>query len=172
MSKPLVISAITALILVWSGLFVWPKYQDFKILKVELQNKKDELSVREQYLADLELLSAKLENYPEELKRINLAVPDRPNAAHIFDWLQAASSANGLVLKHFGFSAASSLLKKPEIRATGINLELSGTYPALLSFLAEIEKSARLFELSSLIFFSPEKGDIFPFEISLKVHSF
>jgi len=161
-------------ILIFGTFVVLPKYRDFRVSNAEVSGKQAELASQEEYISQLESLSKKLEQYPEELSKINLALSPDVNLPSLFEFLGKACSENGLVFKKVG-SFSSDIFKEYEdekIKETRIEFEVSGTFDALLSFLSTLEKSARLIEVSHISFVSPKEGDVFSFKMQVKVYSY
>jgi len=171
MSKLFIISISLFCILMLGIFVILPKYQDLKILKVEVLEARTELSLREKYISQLESLSRKLQQYQQELLKIDCALPEDPNLPSLLEFLQKACSQNGLVLKEVG-PFTSSPLKEKEIQETELSFKVSGTFDDFSNFLSTLEKSARLIEVSSISFTLPEEGESFTFEMKIKVHSY
>ncbi|MBZ9571757.1 type 4a pilus biogenesis protein PilO [Patescibacteria group bacterium] len=184
---PRLITAIICLFLtlILGFFIIWPKYQDLRDLKLEIKTRETELNYREEYFSDLNKISEELKKYEAELSKINDALPDDPSLPSLLNFLEKASSQNGLVFKKLGsFSTVS--LKKPtrtatpseqqplspsEIKETRLGFEVSGSYSALKNFLSTLEKSARLIEIET-ISFSFEEGEIFSFALEIKTFSY
>lgn len=174
MPKFLIVLISLLCILLFGTFVVLPKYRDFKALNIEVSERQAELASQEQYISQLESLSKKLEQYSEELSKINLALPLDANLPSLFEFLGNACSENGLVFKKVG-SFSSDIFEEyedGEIKETRIEFEVSGTFDAFLGFLATLEKSARLIEVSQTSFVSPKEGDIFSFKMQIKVYSY
>lgn len=148
-----------------------PQYREFRILKIQVLEKELELSRREEYLSQLSFLSNKLENHLPELAKIDSALPQEPNLPSVFEFLQETCSQNGLVFKEVGVFSTNIAKKLTNIKETTIEFQVSGTIESFMNFLKILEKSARLIEVSNVSFEQPEQGDIFLFNITIKVYS-
>lgn len=176
MPRPLIAIIIFALALSAGIFFVWPKYQSLTALRAEVEQKRIELNSKNDYYSKIKDTSAELEKYQAQLAKISSALPDIASLPSLFNFLQKSSADAGLLLEDIGLGSTQlSGAKDGEggIREININLELSGSYPALKSFLSAIEKSARLFAVKNISFDSPEDpGDPFFFKISVAVNSY
>jgi Tfp pilus assembly protein PilO len=167
------------------GLFlVWPKYQRFNTLKLEIEAREIELRYIEEYFSKLNQLSQELKKYENQLSKIDLALPPDSSLTLIslVDFVQKASSQNGLVFKKLG--SFSITLPKPvltpgshrvqplsKIKEISLDFEVSGSYFALKNFLDTLERSAKLIEVES-ISFSSKKEEISTFDLKIKTFSY
>ena len=178
MNRPLLISIICfALVLIIGLVLFFPKYQDFRFVKLQLNTKEKEILDKQEYFSEIDRISEKLKEYPGELAKIDSALPFNPSLPFLFDFFQKISSQNGLILKNisggYASSSSSSSSSSPSIKEIKISLSLSGSYPAFKNFLTSLEKSARLIEVESISFsFFPETGSAVSFNVIVKTHSY
>ncbi|MBZ9578322.1 hypothetical protein KJA14_00520 [Patescibacteria group bacterium] len=168
------------------GLFlIWPKYQNLGALKLEIEGKEIELQYLEEYFQRLDQLSQELKKYEAQLSKIDFALPSDSSLTllSLINFLQKASSQNGLVFKELG--SFSIILPKPPAEASGLQesqlsskikeiylgFEVAGSYSALKNFLNTLEKSAKLIEVEE-VSFSFEEEEIFSFIFKIKTHSY
>lgn len=183
MNKQIVIF-ISLLTILSLGIFlIWPKYQTLKEIQLKVSEKKTELQYKEEYFANLEKISQELEKYKEELAKINSALPEDPSLPTLYNFLEKASSQNGLILKKIGDFSIAPLVPPQEtttqeaasgeIKEIRLGFEVAGSYSALKNFLATLEKSARLIEVEVISFSSPKAGEnLFSFELTIKTYSY
>jgi len=173
------------LILLIGFFLIWPKYQDLGDLKLEIEGKETELQYLEEYFSKLNQLSQELKKYEVQLSKIDFALPSDSSLAllSLINFLQKASSQNGLVFKEF--SSFSIILPKPptgtpgpvepeppsNIKEIRLNFEVAGSYSALKNFLNTLEKSAKLIEIENISFSFGEE-EIFSFSLRIKTHSY
>ena len=195
MNKSIVASLILLAVLTIGIFLILPKYQELKAFKIKIDEKRDELQYKEEYFSDLQETSDRLKDYKEELEKIESALPDNPSLPSFFNFLQKATSQNGLILKNLGsFSivlpSISSVKKTVEEKATEKNvketekkipkvkkislaIEVSGSYSSFKNFLESLEKSARLIEVENISFSSPKPGEeTFSYTLKLKTFSY
>lgn len=165
----IVISLVIVLIL--GVLVIWPKYQEFVGLGDRVEAKKSELQYNEEYFQELEEIKEKLEEKEEEVAKIDSALPQERSLPPLFDFIQEISSESGLIFKNLSPFAATYLEESPAIRETRFTVTLSGSYSSFKSFLAALEKSARMIEAEN-ISFSSEGEEPLTFNLKLKVYSY
>lgn len=156
--------------------FLWlPKYQEFGNKKTEVEGKDAEIKQKEERLSELEAISGKLSAYSSEVSKINSALPSEPSVAAIFNFIQKATSENGLVLSDTDIGELYSLESSEEtIQKMPFSISISGSYPAFKNFLSSLYKNSRLVEVESISFASPteeKKGSIFIFDLKLLTHA-
>lgn len=181
MQKYLSIIILIALILLTAlggYFFWWPKYQEFSFKKQELESKDQAIKQREEYLVGLENLSKKLSENQEEVSKIETALPSQPSVAALFNFLQKASSENGLIMEDTNIGQLYNLEKTGQgIQNMPFEISFSGSYSSFKNFLSSIYQNSRLIEVSSIKFSSPEKtekekGNLFTFDLELQPHAY
>ena len=178
-SRPLAILLGLFLALLLAIGFSLPKYQNLKLLQSKVKEKETELQTERKYFSEVGEAKEKLKNFEQEISKINSALPPEPGLPSLGNFLQIAASQNGLVLKKIMPSPAISLkeefIKKgfsPEIKETGVNLTVSGDYPSFKNFLSNLEKTARMIEIESISFSSPEEETAIDFNLRIKIYSY
>lgn len=165
-----IISVFIFLILIAVGVFIWwPKYQEFEKLKLELKTKEEALIAKQEYFAKLNDIAQKLEEYEDSFAKIDSAMPDSISEPNLFNFIKNEGSSSGLILKKIGSAktyAAQTEGEKKEIQNITFSASVSGSYSDFKKFLSSIYQSARLIEVDSIKFSSPEKGTG-PFQIDL-----
>ncbi len=87
----------------------------------------------------------------------------------LFDLLQKTASQNGLIIKNMD----SSSVTNPEgIQEVSVDLKAVGLYSGFKSFISVLEKSARMIEIESFSFSTPQEGEIFDFILTMKTYSY
>jgi Tfp pilus assembly protein PilO len=182
MSKLLITSVLFFCLLILGNFVLLPRYRSLNLLNAEVAAKELELSSKEEYVSQLESLSRILEKHPEELSKIDFALPLEPNLPSLFEFLQGICSDKRLVLKRIGAFAIVPVGKDTGLKRTRVGFEVSGTFDALMDFLSVLEKSARLIEVSQISFRSEvakegeeEEGaeaEIFTFKITANIFSY
>lgn len=148
---------------------VWPKFQDFQQLRTELEQKKAELDSKTSYYSQIKSIWNRLDEYRDSLSLVESAVSKNYSLPALFNYLQELSGQTGLVLEDLTLSGVSG----ENIREISFNLGVSGSYASLKSFLSALENSARLFNVKSINFSSPEKEkDKISFNITIAAYSY
>ena len=162
----------------------WPKYQEFKGKKVEIEIKDEEIRKKEEYLLNLGILSERLSTYKEQLSKIDSALSKDPSVAALFNFFQKTISENGLVLTDIDVSklfpsedsAQQSSAQEgsaERIQKMPFSISVSGSYSAFKNFLSVIYINSRLIEVKSISFSSSEEGkDLFDFNLNLETQSY
>jgi Tfp pilus assembly protein PilO len=179
MPRPLAI-IIGLIVLVALGIaVVFPKYQNLNLLQLKVKEKEAEFKSGKEYFSNLDDISEKLKEYEENLSKINSALAAEPGLPALFNFLQTAASQNGLVLRKIASTLPSPLKEElvkegwsPEIRETGINLIVTGSYPSFKNFLSTLEKTARMAEVESISFSASEEAGPVDFNLRIKIYSY
>ncbi len=165
MSKRLTITNIIILIIFIAGLiFVWmPKYNELKNQKVILKGKEKAIEKKNNYFSSLRVANKVLGEKKDYLEKINSALPEGISLPTIFNYIETASSENGLVVNKIESSNLDNSSAEANYNAQSVDkegnktesvlqkvvlsLSFSGTYPAFKNLLSEFYKSARMFEV-------------------------
>lgn len=170
----IIITAISFIAAIALGFFlVLPKNESLKLKISERETKEANLKNRNNYYQEVAEISNELKKYPEELAKIDFALPREVSLPLMYDFFQKKASESGLVLKDEKFDSASVPTDSSVKKEYHFSLGLSGSYPAFKNFLAVLEKSAKIVEVERISFSSPEKsGAAFSFDISVKFYSY
>ena len=158
---------------------VFPKYQNLNLLQLKVKEKEAALQSEKEYFSNLSEIAEKLKQYEESLSKISSALAAEPGLPALFNFLQTTASQNGLVLKRIAPTLPSFLKEElvkegwsPEIRETGINLIVAGSYSSFKNFLSTLEKTARMIELESISFSTSEEAGPIDFNLRIKAYSY
>ncbi len=170
-----IIIIIILLALTSGGYFLWwPKYQEFKNKELELEMKDESIRQKEEYLSKLEGYINKLSEYANELSKIDTALSANPSKPALYNFILKTSAENGLILNSVDIGEISS--EEEGIQEIPLSISVSGSYAAFRNFLSVIYKNARLFEIDSIGFSSPETTEeekkLFTFSLVLKARTY
>lgn len=168
MNRPITIAICIFLTLILGVVFINPKYQELRGIRERIRVKKAEIQSKEKYFSDITDVSEQLKEYEAQLSKIDSALPPDVSLPALFNFLQTATSQNGLVLK--GMSPGFTV--QGRFGETSVSLVVTGSYSSLKSFLSTLEKSARMIETESISFSSPGETGLFTFNLRIKVHSY
>lgn len=169
----LVIAVCFLIVLSWIIFLILPKYQNLNIIQQNIKERNAELQNKEEYFTELYRVHDELENYEEELSKIDSALPSKLSMPSLFDFLQKASSQSGLFLQSISPIAKVASEKNSNIFKNTFSITVAGSYGSFKNLLSVLEKSARLIEVENISFSSPaETGSLFKFNLSLKVFSY
>jgi Tfp pilus assembly protein PilO len=191
MEKKLLIAIILfGLSFVIGLVFCFPKFQEMRVAQKQLESKETTLEQKKAYFEEIDILSEKLKQYPDELAIIDFSLPDDFSLPFLFDFFEKIISRNGLFLTNISQSQdsqssfrSSRSSANPEIfeetepgnklQESRTSLSLSGSYFAFKNFLYSVEKSARLIEVENASFALPEdKISTLNFNITVKTNSY
>lgn len=171
MNKKLIITfAIFFITFLLITLLIFPKYQDFQLLKMKVKSRELENKNLSEYYSQIEKISEELKQYQEALSKIDTALPREFFFPSLLSYLQKISSQSGLYLTDFG--GVSSNLTKKNFHAHSFNITLVGSYYSLKSFLPILEKSARMIDVESISFGLSKEQNFFNFNLKLKAYSY
>lgn len=152
---------------------VWPQYQDYLRVVQKLENKKNFLENQTKYFQEIYQAANRLEEQAQNVRKINAILPDDVGYSSLVSYLDKVSGENGLIAQKISVRRQGSLKDKENIKENHFFISLVGTYSAFRNFLAELEKSSRLFEIEEISFSTPKlEGDFFNFDISFKIYSY
>jgi len=184
MSKLIFIFLGIVAILAIGFFLVWPEYQKFESLKVDIENNELDLRQVEDYFTKLERTAKDLEEYQNQLSKIDPALPDNSSSTVIslINFIQKASSQNGLNLKKLkSFSIISPKLPtqtagapaqpQSKVKDILVDFKVSGSYFALKNFIQTLENSAKIIEVENLSF-SVEKEETPSIDLKIKTFSY
>lgn len=162
------------IIVIFSLIFLHPSLQEMVVARENITNKRQILTEREGHFLSLKEYKQKIEAHQEELDKISSALPEdaQLNLFSLLRFFEKTSDKTGVILTEIGIFTITSLEKRPEIKETKLNFKIKGTYAAFRNFLIELERSARIIKVEEISFSSPEKGNLFTFNIGIRVHSY
>lgn len=155
--RPIAIAIILLIILLLVFFLVAPEYKMFKKLQTELGEKIAEFNAEYDYYAEITKVYHELQGRPEDIKKIDDALPQDPNLGKLVYYFQKTAEENGMIIKDLFLSkssSANSSAKTKKINEIVFSMSLLGDYSSLASFLASLEKSTRLFEVTNISFAS------------------
>ena len=195
-----IFTIVTILLSVVVGvLMIYPKYQILEEKKVLIENKEQELKNIEERFAEVNEALEKLENYKEELAKIDIGLPDDPSVSTLLNFIKETVAIKQLSLTSLSTnfissyekedsvpirenvnmedgessSAGEAALPAKTIQEIEVSLTVAGPYELFKSLLIELEESARLIEVESISFsYAGSAEGIYSFSLSLKTHSY
>ncbi len=149
---------------------LYPKYQELMLWQSQIKEKEKEIQFRGNYLDELAEASNALKQYERQLAIIDSALPEEPSLPTLFDFIQKTGAQSGLVIQNLGVTSPKSENEKG-LEEISISVGTSGSYEAIKEFLVILEKSARIFDITS---FSVRVGEgtIFSLSLTAKTYSY
>lgn len=169
-----IISIFLLILLILAGIFFWwPKVEETLDLREKLKIKEAEVKQREEYPKKLIAISHELEQYSDELDKIDSALPEEPSIPVLFNYIQKTTSENGLILESVSLTSVSSAKDKIGVREVSFSVSATGSYSSFKNFLASIYINARLIDIKSISFTSPdEETGLFNFSLNFATYAF
>lgn len=146
---PLILFIAAAAIIFWVLLPLWHSTQAALELKKENENN---LAQREKLSANLEYLISQYNERASDLASFSKAIPVGQNIPELLISLEALASENGLIFSGVDFKSENENLKAPNVKTLIMEIKVKGSYPAFQNYLKAVEKSLRLFDVTSVSF--------------------
>lgn len=149
---------------------VWPEYQELLIVQSEIEGTQEKIQSIDKRLADLKDASRELEQYKDQLKILDYALPNRFYLPQIYDFFGYICPQRGLTFG--GVNASVGPSSDFNIREVLISLNASGDYSTIKNFLSYLESSARFFAISNInLSSSGEPGALLNLSLNLKTYA-
>lgn len=183
-NRPIAIILMLFITLAMVFFLVVPQYKQFDNLRGELGKKTAEYNAKFEYFLRINELYADLQSRKAAIKKIDDALPEGANFGQLAYFLQKKGDENGVMFKGLFLSkSGSSGQKGGGIKDIVVSFSVTGTYSALQSFIISLEKSSRLFDITSISFGSGSTGapdsskssgieQTYSFSLQIKTHSY
>lgn len=180
--RPIAI-AITLFAAILIAVFlVYPEYKKFKSLQSELGVKKAEFNAEYDYFSAITKTYYDIQSHGDNIQKIDDALPTDPTLGKLIYYFQKTASENGLMLKSLYLSRASAA-GQGKINDLVFSLNLLGEYSSLENFLKSLERSSRLFEVTTISFGTGSSAqnysqsqfqstEALSFNLEIKTHSY
>ncbi|MDD5145527.1 MAG: type 4a pilus biogenesis protein PilO [Candidatus Pacebacteria bacterium] len=160
MKKPfIIIICLAAVFVAWKWL-ASPKYVEFTFVSRQLKEKAAALKEKKAYFEKLAGFSYDLKKYPEQLKKIDSALPEGESLPSVLDFLQKNAAETGLYFTEIGKVLTTLPKENPSLKESRFDISLSGPYSAFKNFLANVEKSSRLIEIEEIKYSYPKEKEL------------
>src|SRR3989344_4806862 len=138
---------------------LWPLYGDIQAALLLKEQNQDNLTQRKKLTENMERLIGQYNEREGDISSLSKAIPNSQNVPELLVNLEAIASESGLVFKGVNFKPKD--LKAPGIKTLIAEIRVTGSYPAFLSYLKTMEKSLRIFDITSISFavFSHWRGN-------------
>ncbi len=133
--RPILIIVMLIIALVLGVTLVWPKFQDFKQVRAEVEQKEAELNSKTEYYFIIQEIWGRLEGYADVLTQIDAALQKGYSIPALFNYLQQTAGQTGLILEDLTFKGVSG----DKVKEISINLRVSGSYSAFQNFISYIQ---------------------------------
>ena len=155
-NRPISIIVIIFIVLLLAFFFVLPQYEAFVSLQKELGGKMADQKTESDYYNTITKAYNTLQIHKDDLQKIDDALPASPDVGGVIYFLQQTAASNSLSVKSLFLSKSSvvgtQIKSANTIKDIIFSISLSGDYPSLEKFIVSLERSARLFEVTSISF--------------------
>lgn len=166
--RPIAIALIFFIILLLVFFLVSPEYKAFKKLQVELGEKKAEFNAKFDYYNTITKAFFELQSRKDDLKKVDDALPQDPDMGKIIYYLGSTAAGSGMIIENLFLSktatANAQTITANNVKEIVFSMDLLGDYQSLGRFMAALEKSARIFEITSISFGSSAQPEMGPDE--------
>lgn len=126
---------------------VWPRYQEFSSLRMQVQAARDRLKQGEQTLQALRAVEAKVQEHEEDFAKLAQAVPQDGALPALYDHIQKLGVSSGLLLRSLEGQEQGE--QEGRLVALKVRATFSGSYEAFKRFLDATQRSARLLNIDT-----------------------
>jgi Tfp pilus assembly protein PilO len=138
-----------AIIIFWALIF--PFYNEVSDLDSAIRDREDLLKSRDTIINNTKELSKEYQKRIPEIAKLSAIVPSKKSVAEVLSAIDVLSLKNGMQL------SSSAIISPNNSDSTAglynllsVEIGLSGSYPALVSFLQALEKNLRLIDITSI----------------------
>lgn len=148
--RPITIAILIMGIIAFMFFLTVPEYNNYQDLQVQLAEKTAEYNAQVDYYAAIKKTHNDLIARQEEIKKIDEALPQDPAINKVVYYLQDEIKKNGMIMKNLFLSKTSS--GTGNIKEIVFSTNLVGDYASLERFIIALEKSSRIFDVTSITF--------------------
>lgn len=156
--RPITIALILFIVLVLVFFFVKPEYNNYQALQMTVAEKQAEYNAEVTYYNAISKTYFDLQARKDDIKKIDDALPQDPALGKLIYYLQKTAAENSLIVKNLFLSkatASSATSKKSgqiEVKDITFSMSALGDYVSLEKFLVALEKSSRIFDVTTISF--------------------
>lgn len=178
--RPITIALMLFAILLLIFFLVVPKYNQFKDLQQKIGEQQSAYDAKFAYYSEVDKVYQQIQAKKEIVDKIDSAIPSNVSYGPLVYFFQKKGMENGMITRGLFLTKAAPINPEKNLKEIGFSLDVLGSYSALKSFLSSLEKSARLFEVSSISFGSAgvssagkmQTLEIYQFRLEVKTYSY
>lgn len=154
-----ILSVVLLIIAIGLGIFlVWPRYQEFSLLRSEIQEREGRLASGQQALTQLRQTQEAVLEHAEDFEKLAQAIPEDPALPALYEHIQQLGIGSGLTLTSISGNTTKETLDGVAVLA--FRTDWRGSYTALKNFLDAARRSARILNVGQVtIAANPENPD-------------
>jgi len=167
------IAATFFVILLLLFFLVLPKYHEFKNLQLKLGEKLAEFNAEYEYFSEITKIHYDIESKKDSVEKIDDALPADSNFGRLVYFFQKKSMENGLIITSLFLNKAPLIGVGSDVKEIAFSLNLLGSYSSLQDFIVSLEKSSRLFDVTSISFsYGGADNSLYSFNLEVKTYSY
>lgn len=148
--------------------FIQPEYGNLEVLKGQLSGEQSFLQTETQAVAQAQTLISEYKNQSQAEQNAALAMPTGEDLAGALAQVYGLAANEGIVVQSVGITApalqveggaSSTNITKP-LGTISFQIQASGSYEALQSFLSGLQTNIRIFDVEGLSLASSQSGKI------------
>ena len=178
--RPITIAVTLFIILLLIFFLVVPKYHQFKELQQKIGEQQSAYDAKFAYYSEVAKVYDQLQAKKDIVDKIDSAIPSNIAYGPLVYFFQKKAMENGMIVRGLFLSKAAPINPESNLKEIGFSLDVLGSYSALKSFMASLEKSSRLFEITNISFGSSGVSvagqlqilQIYPFKLEVKTFSY
>lgn len=152
-----------------ASLYLWPSYQEIRLLYNSSVEQKDELKKAEDFLEKLDELMSQREELKDQIKNAKNALPINKDLPELITQVASLVPDNGLILNVLNINEAGSA--NENIKTLLVSVTAKGAYESLKSFIKNLENNLRIMNVSLISFKSPPgEENLMEFKIDFKTY--
>ena len=138
--KNIIGSVFIAIAVLVFWVFILPGYEKQSYFKSSDEIRSSAIDLKSELIQKVADLNKEYQDKFSELKRLSLVVPDEKNIAEVITGIEDISSQSGIHLSDFTVSDVLDSTKTGDYGTLSLNINFSGDYESVLSFLDRIER--------------------------------
>ncbi len=154
--RPIAIAVIFFVVLLMLVYLVVPEYKVFKQLRMDLGEKIAEYDAEYAYYSEIDKVYEDIQSHKDEIAKIDDALPKDAEVGRIIYFLYKTATKSGVVLKDLSLTKSNVLNaqtgEERKLKTIAFSADLVGNYASLGKFMLNLEKSSRIFEVTSISF--------------------
>lgn len=167
-----------------------PKVQSVLDLRKRVENEKNLLTEKQEFITRIENLESSYQANEDVLKKLDYIIANGPDVPNLIVQLEALVAEGGMSLSNVNFSITEEKIgseKAKEVRAGGeakpeqalkgynsviIDIKIGGDYLGFKNFLQAVEENMRLIDIESITFTPKEIGGAGGFEFNVILQAY
>ncbi|MEK7080314.1 MAG: type 4a pilus biogenesis protein PilO [Patescibacteria group bacterium] len=178
--RPITIAVILFIILLLIFFLVAPKYHLFKEFQQKIGEEQAAYDAKFAYYSEIDNVYQQIQAKKDIVDKIGSAIPSNVAYGPLVYFFQKKAMENGMIVRGLFLTKAAPVNPDSALKEIGFSLDVLGSYSALKSFMASLEKSSRLFEVANISFGSSgvssagqlQALQIYPFKLEVKTYSY